>query len=204
MKTKQLARVLAVVSLVGIVLLPVSPARTASAPPGTKAVSLAEGQRLALKDGGYLTMKNGQLTLVNRTGAAKVFPRGSKLTQDNRGQVGIWGTGGTTIVGIRSFDDPLFRTSPGATNRAGAYIDPALPRTVNRAGAYVDPVLPRTIQPRPIATPNLAVQQSQGPPKSPMVTRMGYFHVCQAGYHLPNGGGLSGYLASASPVMCVR
>lgn len=204
MKTLQLARVLAVVSLVWSVLLPGAPARAASAPPGNQAVSLAEGKRLALKDGGYLTLKNGQFTLVNRAGAAKVFPRGSKLTQDNGGQLKIWGTGGTTIVGTRSFDDPLFRTKPGAANRAGAYVDPALPRSVNQAGAYVDPVLPGTIQPRPIATPNLAVQQSQGPPIRPMQTRLGYFHVCQIGYHLPNGGGLSGYLASASPVVCVR
>ena len=53
----------------------------------------------------------------------------------------------------------------------------------------------------PVATP---LQQVAPPPVKPTKTRLGYFHVCPTGYHLPNGGGLSGYLPMAGPVMCVR
>jgi len=107
MKTMRWTRAVAVMLFAGVLFLSAAGFGEAAstAPAGTKAVALAEGQRLALKDGGFLTLKNGQLTLVNRAGAAKVFPGGSKLAQDSRGQVSIWGTGGTTIVGIRSFDD---------------------------------------------------------------------------------------------------
>lgn len=53
----------------------------------------------------------------------------------------------------------------------------------------------------PVTTPMKLVNP---PPVKATKTRLGYFHVCPVGYHLPNGGGLSGYLVMASPVMCVR
>lgn len=143
MKTKRWAGLVAVALFVAFAVLPavgLGPVANA-APAGTQTVALAEGQKLALQDGSYLTVKGGQLTLVSPTGAAKVLSKGTQVFQDSKGQVGIWGTSGTTIVGTRSFDDPLLRTKPqgfddplfkpkaGATDRTGAYIDPALPGT---------------------------------------------------------------------------
>ena len=54
---------------------------------------------------------------------------------------------------------------------------------------------------RPVSTP---LKQVSPPPVKPTKTRLGYFHTCPIGYHLPNGGGLTGYLVMAGPVMCVR
>lgn len=158
MQTKRWAKMVAVALFLGLVVLPaVGPGTVAqAAPAGTRTVALAEGQKLALQDGSTLTVKGGVLTLVSRTGATKTFPKGSQVFQDGKGQVGIWGTGGTTVVGTASFDDPLFRTNPkgfddplfrtsvGTVETKGAYIDPALPRTVETKGAYIDPALPGT------------------------------------------------------------
>ncbi len=150
MKTNRWMSVAAVSLLLAISFLPTmgfgaeeEPVQTRkiSMPAGTQIVTLAEGQRVALRDGSYLTLKMGQITQVSRTGAAKMFPRGSQVFQDGKGQVGIWGSGGTTIVGTRSFDDPLLKPTTGLK---GAYIDPALPRTVETKGAYIDPALPGT------------------------------------------------------------
>lgn len=157
MKTKRWTKVVAVTLFLGLAALPavgLGPVAHA-APAGTQTVALAEGQKLALQDGSFLTVKGGQLTLVSRTGAAKVLPKGTEVFQGSKGQVGIWGTSGTTIVGTRSFDDPLLRTKPqgfddpllrtsaGTVETKGAYIDPALPRTAETKGAYIDPALPK-------------------------------------------------------------
>lgn len=62
------------------------------------------------------------------------------------------------------------------------------------------------IQATPVAIQGTVVGNppSSTPTVRPIMSKLGYFHVCQAGYHLPNGGGLSGYLATSRPVMCVR